>query len=93
MSTSPNFNSNCRRSSLACLHSSTRACTFSTEISVTTNRRSGENNAQVTLAPSYVWRVARRVELLIGVPVGLTSSTEPIGGVLKFTFELGEGHE
>lgn len=63
------------------------------EISVTTNRWSGGSNTEVTVAPSYVWRVARRVELLIGVPVGLTSSTDPIGGVLKFTFELGGGHE
>jgi hypothetical protein len=43
---------------------------------------------QVGISPC-VWRVARRAELLIGVPVGLTSSTDPIGGVPKFTFELG----
>jgi len=59
------------------------------ELSITTNRWSGGADTQVALSPSYVWRVARRVELLLGIPIGLTSSTDPIGGVVKFTFELG----
>jgi hypothetical protein len=59
------------------------------ELSVNSNRWSGGNETQVIFAPSYVWRVARRAELLLGVPIGLTSSAEHIGGVLKFTFELG----
>jgi hypothetical protein len=48
-----------------------------------------QESACRSVYPSCVWRVARRAELLIGVPVGLTSSTDPIGGVPKFTFELG----
>jgi hypothetical protein len=61
------------------------------EISVSTNRWSGGNNTQGTLAPSYVWRVARRVELLIGVPVGLTSSTDPIRRSAEVHFRIGRG--
>ena len=63
------------------------------ELSVNSNRWNGGNDTQVALTPSYVWRVARRTELLLGVPVGLTSSTDHIGAVIKFTFELGGGHE
>lgn len=59
------------------------------EFSAQTNRWNGGNDTQSSLTPSYVWRVARRTELLLGVPVGLTSSTDHIGGVIKFTFELG----
>jgi hypothetical protein len=59
------------------------------ELSVNSNYWSGGNETQVILTPSYVWRIARRTELLLGVPIGLTSSAEDIGGVLKFTFELG----
>jgi Putative MetA-pathway of phenol degradation len=59
------------------------------ELSVTSNRWSGGNETQVALAPSYVWRIARRTELLLSVPIGLTSSSNRIGGVVKFTFELG----
>jgi hypothetical protein len=59
------------------------------ELSVTSNRWSGGRDTQVTFTPSYIWRLARRTELLLGVPIGLTSSTDRIGGVVKFTFELG----
>jgi hypothetical protein len=59
------------------------------ELSVESDRWSGGNETQAAFTPSYVWRVARRTELLLGVPIGLTSSTDRIGAVLKFTFELG----
>jgi hypothetical protein len=59
------------------------------ELSVSSNRWSGGNDTQVAVTPSYVWRLARRAELLLGVPIGLTSSADHIGGVVKFTFELG----
>jgi hypothetical protein len=59
------------------------------EISVSSNRWSGGDETRVAFTPSYVRRLARRTELLIGVPIGLTSSTERVGGVIKFTFELG----
>ena len=61
------------------------------ELSVSSNRWSGGSDTQVAFTPSYVWRLARRAELLLGVPIGLTSSTDRIGGVVKFTFELGGG--
>ena len=61
------------------------------ELSVSSNRWSGGNDTQITVSPLYVWRLARRTELLLGVPIGLTSSTDHIGGVVKFTFELGGG--
>jgi hypothetical protein len=61
------------------------------ELSVSSNRWSGGSDTQVALTPSYVWRLAGRVELLLGLPIGLTSSTDHIGGVVKFTFELGGG--
>jgi hypothetical protein len=61
------------------------------ELSVSSNRWSGGSDTQVAFTPSYVWRLARRTELLLGVPIGLTSSTDHIGGVVKFTFELGGG--
>jgi hypothetical protein len=61
------------------------------EVSVRSNRWSGGSDTQVAFTPSYVWRLARRTELLIGVPIGFTSSTDHIGGVVKFTFELGGG--
>jgi hypothetical protein len=63
------------------------------ELSVNSNRWNGGNDTQVALTPSYVWRLARRTELLLGAPIGLTSSTDHIGAVIKFTFELGGGHE
>jgi hypothetical protein len=63
------------------------------EISVTSDRWSGGTDTQVFVTPSYIWRLGRRAELLLGVPMGLTSSTGRIGGVIKFTFELGGGHE
>ena len=59
------------------------------EFSVSSNRWNGGNETQLAVTPSYVWRLARRTELLLGVPIGLTSSTYRIGGVIKFTFELG----
>lgn len=61
------------------------------EISVSSNRWSGGRDNQVAFTPSYVWRLARRTELLLGLPVGLTSSADHIGAVVKFTFELGGG--
>jgi hypothetical protein len=59
------------------------------EMSVSSNRWNGGNETQVAFTPSYVWRLAKRAELLFGVPIGLTSSTDRVGGVVKFTFELG----
>ena len=59
------------------------------ELSVSSNSWSGGNITQVTFTPSYVCRLARRMELLLGVPIGLTSSTDRVDGVVKFTFELG----
>jgi hypothetical protein len=63
------------------------------EVSVSSNRWSGGSDTQVAFTPSYVWRLAKRTELLLGVPIGLTSSTDRIGGVVKFTFELGGGEQ
>ncbi len=59
------------------------------EMSVSSNRWSGGSETQVAFTPSYVWRLGKRAELLFGVPIGLTSSTDRVGGVVKFTFELG----
>ena len=59
------------------------------ELAVSTNRWSGGDETQVVLTPSYVWRLARRTELLLGISAGATSSAEHIGAVVKFTFELG----
>lgn len=59
------------------------------ELSVSSNRWSGGTDTKVAVTPSYVWRLARRAELLLGVPIGLTSSADHIGGVAKFTFEMG----
>ena len=59
------------------------------ELSFRTNRWSGGDETHVALTPSYVWRLARRTELLFGVPVGVTSSTDRVSAVVKFTFELG----
>jgi hypothetical protein len=63
------------------------------ELSVTSDRWSGGGDTQVSFTPSYVWRLARRSELLLGIPIGLTSSSNRIGGVVKFTFELGGGEQ
>jgi hypothetical protein len=59
------------------------------ELAVSTNRFSGGDETQVAVTPSYIWRLASRTELLFGVPVGVTSSTDHMGAVVKFTFELG----
>jgi hypothetical protein len=59
------------------------------ELSVSSDRWSGGNNTTVLLTPLYIWRVARRAELLGGVPFGLTSSSDRVSAVIKFTFELG----
>jgi hypothetical protein len=59
------------------------------EIAVTSNRWNGGSETNVAFTPSYVRRVAKRAELLLGLPIGLTSSTDPIGIVFKFTFEVG----
>ena len=59
------------------------------EIAVSSNRWNGGSETNVAFTPSYVRRVARRAELLLGIPIGLTSSTDPIGVVFKFTFEVG----
>jgi hypothetical protein len=59
------------------------------ELSLDTDRWNGGDETQVVFTPSYVWRAAGRTELLLGVPIGLTSSTDRVGAVFKFTFELG----
>lgn len=59
------------------------------EISLSSNRWNGGNETKLAITPSYVWRLAKRSELLLGVPIGLTSSTDRVGAVIKFTFELG----
>jgi hypothetical protein len=59
------------------------------EIAVSSNRWNGGSETNVAFTPSYVRRVARRAEVLLGIPIGLTSSTDPIGVVFKFTFEVG----
>jgi len=63
------------------------------EVSFNSNRWSGGDVTNVLVTPSYVWRLARRSELLVGVPVGVTSSADNIGAVIKFTFELGGTEE
>jgi hypothetical protein len=59
------------------------------EISVSSDRWNGGDETRAFFTPSYIWRLRRRTELLFGVPMGLTSSTDRISGVVKFTFELG----
>jgi len=59
------------------------------EISFSSNRWNGGNETRFAITPAYVWRLAKRAELLVGVPIGLTSSTDRVGTVVKFTFELG----
>lgn len=59
------------------------------EISFSSNRWSGGNETQLAITPSYVWRLAKRSELLLAVPIGITSSTDRVGAVIKFTFEFG----
>ena len=59
------------------------------EISFSSNGRGGGSETRFTFTPAYAWRLAKRVELLVGIPIGLTSSTDRVGGVVKFTFELG----
>jgi hypothetical protein len=61
----------------------------SAELSISSNRWAGGNDTQMAVTPSYIWRFRRRAELLFGVPVGLTGSTDHIGGVFKLTFEAG----
>jgi hypothetical protein len=51
------------------------------EISFSSNRWNGGNETQLAITPSYVWRLAKRSELLLGIPIGLTSSTDRVGGV------------
>jgi hypothetical protein len=63
------------------------------EIAVSSNRWNGGGETNVAFTPSYVRRIARRAELLLGIPIGLTSSTDPIGVAFKFTFELGGSAE
>jgi hypothetical protein len=59
------------------------------ELSANSTRWAGGDETNVSVTPSYIWRFARRGELLFAVPLGLTSSTDHVGGVLKLTFELG----
>ena len=59
------------------------------EISVSSNRWNGGNDTRLVLTPAYIWRLAKRAELLVGVPIGITSSTDRVGTIVKFTFELG----
>jgi hypothetical protein len=63
------------------------------EVSLSSDRWSGGDETKIILTPSYVWRYARRGELLFGIPIGLTSSSQHIGAVVKFTFELGGKRE
>jgi hypothetical protein len=59
------------------------------ELSVTSNRWNGGSETRIAISPSYVWRLRRRTELLFGIPVGVTSSADRVGAIIKFTFELG----
>jgi len=59
------------------------------EVSVSSDRWNGGSETKLSLTPSYVWRVAKRSELLFGLPIGVTSSTDRVGMLVKFTFELG----
>jgi hypothetical protein len=59
------------------------------ELSVTSNRGDHGRETHLAVTPSYVWRVQRRTELLVGIPIGVRSSTDRVGAVVKFTFELG----
>jgi hypothetical protein len=63
------------------------------EIAMSSNRWNGGSETNIAFTPSYVRRVARRAELLLGIPIGLTSSNDPIGVVFKFTFEVGGSAE
>lgn len=63
------------------------------EVSVNSTKWTGGDETEVTLTPSYIWRLARRMELLAGIPLGLTSTTDKLGGVIKFTFEFGGREE
>lgn len=51
--------------------------------------RGDRGRREVSIAPSYVWRLARRCEFLVGFPMGITDSAERLSVVAKFTFELG----
>jgi len=59
------------------------------ELSVSGNRWAGGNDTLMAVTASYIWRFRRRAELLFGVPVGPTGSTDHKGGVFKLTFEAG----
>jgi hypothetical protein len=59
------------------------------EFSISNNRWSGGEDTKIAITPSYSRRLARRTELLLGMPIGITSSADRLGGVVKFTFELG----
>jgi hypothetical protein len=59
------------------------------ELSLSSNSWGGGDETQLALTPAYVWRLRRRTELLVGLPIGLTQSTNRVGAVVKFTFELG----
>jgi hypothetical protein len=63
------------------------------EFSVSSNRSHDGRETQIAVTPSYIWRLQRRTELLFGIPIGLTSSTDRVGAVVKFTFELGGSPE
>jgi Putative MetA-pathway of phenol degradation len=59
------------------------------EFSVTSNRSNNGRETQIAVTPSYICRLQRRTELLFGIPIGVSSSTDRVGAVIKFTFELG----
>jgi hypothetical protein len=63
------------------------------ELSVSNNRWSGGEDTNLAITPSYIRRMGRRAELLMGVPIKITNSTGRVGGVIKFTFELGGDRE
>jgi hypothetical protein len=61
------------------------------EVSVTNDRWDGGQVNDLRLTPAYVFRLASRCEVAVGVPLGLTRSASRYGAVAKFTFEMGGG--
>jgi Putative MetA-pathway of phenol degradation len=59
------------------------------EVQVASNQWNGGSEVRLAVAPGYVWRFAKRGELLAGFPIGMTSSTPRVGAIFKYTFEVG----
>jgi len=57
------------------------------ELSVTASQRPWRET-HLAITPSYVWRLQRRTELLFGIPIGVTSSTDRVWSRNQVTFEL-----